>query len=42
MRSVLRRIFLIPAGGVRDYGIVEPGAAINAAVHPPHVPYFTT
>jgi tripartite-type tricarboxylate transporter receptor subunit TctC len=31
--------FLIPAESARDYGIVEPGAAINAAVRPPHVPY---
>jgi tripartite-type tricarboxylate transporter receptor subunit TctC len=42
MRSVLRCIFLIPAGSARDYGIVAPGAAINAAARPPHVPYSAT
>jgi hypothetical protein len=39
MRSVLRCIFLLPAESVRDYGIVEPGAAIDAAVRLPHAPY---
>jgi tripartite-type tricarboxylate transporter receptor subunit TctC len=39
---VLRCIFLIPAESARDYGIVEPGAAINAAVRPPHMPYSAT
>jgi tripartite-type tricarboxylate transporter receptor subunit TctC len=34
--------FLIPAEDARDYGIVEPGAAINAAVRPPHAPYSAT
>src|SRR5580704_11148955 len=42
IRSVLRCIFLIPAASARDYGIVEPGAAINAAVRPPHAPYSAT
>jgi tripartite-type tricarboxylate transporter receptor subunit TctC len=39
---VLRCIFLIPAESACDYGIVEPGAAINAAVRPPHAPYSAT
>jgi tripartite-type tricarboxylate transporter receptor subunit TctC len=39
MRSVLHCIFLLPAESVRDYGIVEPGAAIDAAVRLPHAPY---
>jgi tripartite-type tricarboxylate transporter receptor subunit TctC len=39
MRSVLRCIFLIPAESARDYGIVEPAAAIDAAVRLPHAPY---
>jgi hypothetical protein len=42
MRSVLRCIFLLPAEGARDYGIVEPGAAINAAVRLQHAPYSAT
>jgi len=33
---------LIPAESARDYGIVEPGAAINAAVRLPHAPYSVT
>jgi tripartite-type tricarboxylate transporter receptor subunit TctC len=32
-------MFLIPAESARDYGIVEPGAAIDAAARPPHAPY---
>jgi hypothetical protein len=36
---VLSFIFLIPAESASDYGIVEPGAAINAAVHLPRAPY---
>jgi hypothetical protein len=39
MRSLLRCIFLLPAESVRDYGIVEPGAAIDTAVRLPHAPY---
>jgi hypothetical protein len=39
MRSLLRCIFLLSAESVRDYGIVEPGAAIDAAVRLPHAPY---
>jgi tripartite-type tricarboxylate transporter receptor subunit TctC len=39
---VLNFILLIPAESARDYGIVEPGTAINAAVRPPHVPYSAT
>src|SRR5580704_18333545 len=42
IRSVLRCIFLLPAESVRDYGIVEPGAAIDAAVRLPHAPYSAT
>jgi tripartite-type tricarboxylate transporter receptor subunit TctC len=30
---------LLPTASVRDYGIVEPGAAIDAAVRLPHAPY---
>jgi tripartite-type tricarboxylate transporter receptor subunit TctC len=33
---------LIPAEDARDYGIVEPGAAINAAVRLPHAPHSAT
>jgi hypothetical protein len=36
---VLNSIFPIPAENARDYGIVEPDAAINAAVRLPHAPY---
>jgi hypothetical protein len=36
---VLSFIFLIPAESARDYGIVEPGAAINAAERLPHAPH---
>jgi hypothetical protein len=32
-------MFFIPAENARDYGIVEPGAAIDAAARPPHAPY---
>jgi tripartite-type tricarboxylate transporter receptor subunit TctC len=39
MRSLLRCIFLIPAESARDYGIVAPNAAIDAAVRLPHAPY---
>jgi tripartite-type tricarboxylate transporter receptor subunit TctC len=42
MRSVLRCIFLLPAESARDYGIVEPGAAIDAAVRRPQAPYSAT
>jgi tripartite-type tricarboxylate transporter receptor subunit TctC len=31
--------FLLPTESVCDYGIVEPGAAIDAAVRLPHAPY---
>jgi tripartite-type tricarboxylate transporter receptor subunit TctC len=39
MRSLLRCMFLLSAESVRNYGIVEPGAAIDAAVRLPHAPY---
>jgi hypothetical protein len=32
-------MFMLPAERARDYGIVEPGAAIDAAARPPHAPY---
>jgi tripartite-type tricarboxylate transporter receptor subunit TctC len=33
---------LLPAESARDYGIVEPGAAIDAAVRRPQAPYSAT
>src|SRR3984957_12677280 len=42
IRSALGCVFLIPAASAGDYGIVEPGAAIDAAVRLPHAPYSAT